>query len=360
MKLHKVLLNNLNSLYGEHAIDFDEDLDGAPLFLIMGPTGSGKSTILDAICVALFGKTPRLTRATGKPDMDARHLMSYGTGRCRAEVVFSLKDAEGQRHTWRAVWECRRAREKPAGNLQDPERSLFRVLEDGSEELLVSDKRIKYFEPHFEEILGGMTVEDFQRSILLAQGEFAAFLRADEQVKASILERLTNTDTYRQIGQRAAARRREVDQELRALGARLDGLPLLGDEEERELLERLEKLKATLQVTRRDAERAQRARDWLIKRELLVDSVVKAQEALKARQGELDARSEELAMLSEDRRCREAEPLMRLADELTARLTALTSQEPELKQALLDRVKELESQTTTQQQTQDKLKACTP
>ena len=236
MKLHKVTIHNLNSLYGENVIDFDRDLERAALFLIVGPTGAGKSTILDAICLALFGQTPRLSRTNGKPDTDPALVMSYGTGRCSAIVEFSLRDPEtGDRRRYRATWDCRRAREKPTGNVQTPERSLHRIHEDGAEELLISDSRQKYFGEVFDGVLQGLTVQDFQRSVLLAQGEFAAFLKADEGVKANILERLTNTDTYRRIGQRAARKRQLLSDQLKAHQARLDGLSLLSEAEEQAL-----------------------------------------------------------------------------------------------------------------------------
>ena len=60
MKLHCIRVENLNSLYGEQTLDLDADLAGASLFLIQGPTGSGKSTLMDAVSLALFGTTPRL------------------------------------------------------------------------------------------------------------------------------------------------------------------------------------------------------------------------------------------------------------------------------------------------------------
>ncbi len=355
MKLHKVTVFNLNSLYGEHTIDFDNDLKRAPLFLIMGPTGAGKSTILDAICVSLFGRTPRLTRATGKPDMDARHLMSYGTGRCRAEVVFSLKDAEGERHTWRAVWECRRARDKASGNLQDAVRSLYKVIDDETEELIVSDNRIKYFEPHFEEILGGMTVEDFQRSILLAQGEFAAFLKADEQVKASILERLTSTDEYKLIGQRAAKKRREVATKLKELGARLDGLSLLTDEEEKELKQSHAEQEKTVDSSRTLAQQARQARDWVQRYDLLQETLASSKTQVEQAQLTLEEHKEQLDALHEDRRCRDAQPLLMRVQDMTTRHQELTAITPELTQSKLQHVQNLEQQNKIAQEADTKL-----
>lgn len=336
MKLHKVTLNNLNSLYGSHTIDFDADLSQANLFLILGATGAGKSTILDAVCLALFGRTPRLSRSTGKPDTDARHIMSYGTGRCSADVVFSIKDRDGVRKTWRAIWECRRARDKASGKLQDAKRTLKSVDEDGEEELIVSDHRIKYFEPHFEEILEGMTVEDFQRSILLAQGEFAAFLKADEQVKASILERLTNTDEYQQIGMRAASRRREVQQKLQALESKLDGLQLMPEAEELDLREQTEIREGALEAAKGEAQARRTSRDWMLDAKKLEELIASAANQLDETKQALDARDTDAIALDEDLRCRSAQPVVVKLRELDERRVKLDAELPELSSRLID------------------------
>ncbi len=331
MKLHKVTIHNLNSLYGENVIDFDRDLERAALFLIVGPTGAGKSTILDAICLALFGQTPRLSRTNGKPDTDPALVMSYGTGRCSAIVEFSLRDPEsGDRRRYRATWDCRRAREKPTGNIQTPERSLHRIHDDGAEELLISDSRQKYFGEVFDGVLQGLTVQDFQRSVLLAQGEFAAFLKADEGVKANILERLTNTDTYRRIGQRAARKRQLLSDQLKAHQARLDGLSLLSEADEQALREQLIARQDAADAARADARAASALRDWRARAVQLDREESERADKLDQCQLALRARDEDLARLAEDARCRpgraplgEAERALAARDTLREELPAL-------------------------------------
>lgn len=343
MKLLKVTINNLNSLYGEHVIDFDKDLARSPLFLIIGPTGAGKSTILDAICLSLFGQTPRLSKDTGNPDKDPTLIMSYGTGRCEASLEFSKRDRDGERRHYRAVWSCRRARDKPSGNMQDPERSLILIHEDGTEEVLISDKRKKYYVPVFEDILEGLEVEDFQRSVLLAQGEFAAFLKADEAVKANILERLTSTDEYKLIGQRAAKKRRIVEQDLKQLSAKLKGIQLLDKEEEKDLEDALQHLQDELQALKSEFDQIQTITRWLQREEELKQHVQQAQDALKQYTADLDERAEDLAILEEDERCRIAEIPLQQFDELLPRQTTLTKEINENAQQVLD----LQSQRST-------------
>ncbi|MEM1349532.1 MAG: AAA family ATPase, partial [Myxococcota bacterium] len=263
MKLHRVELENLNSLYGTHALDFEDDLANAPLFCIVGPTGAGKSTILDAICLALFAQTPRLDRASGSSDTFAdryaHNVMSYGTASCSACVTFSKKRPDGARKRFRAQWSVRRARNNPAGNIQKPVRRLESLGPNGDFEMLVDSDQPKFFEEPFGEVLEGLTVHDFKRSILLAQGQFAAFLRAEDDVKASILERLTNTDDYKRIGQRAAKRRQELQRDLDELEMRLGGLRLLDPEVEASMRADLASFVAVVEAARSARERAQRA-----------------------------------------------------------------------------------------------------
>ena len=109
MKILQLRFKNLNSLYGEWCIDFTspEYLDNG-IFTIAGPTGAGKSTILDAICLALYGRTPRLKSIS----KSTNEIMSRQTGECYAEVTF-----ETQAGKFRCHWSQHRARKMPEGNL---------------------------------------------------------------------------------------------------------------------------------------------------------------------------------------------------------------------------------------------------
>jgi len=110
MKILTLRFKNLNSLVGEWTIDFTHpryNADG--IFAISGPTGAGKSTILDAICLALYGRTPRLKTLSSTTN----EIMAYNTGECLAEVVF-----ETQNGKFRTCWSQSKARKKANGNLQ--------------------------------------------------------------------------------------------------------------------------------------------------------------------------------------------------------------------------------------------------
>ncbi|MDR1052071.1 MAG: AAA family ATPase [Deltaproteobacteria bacterium] len=192
MRIEKIRLKNLNSLYGEWLVDLtDPAYLGEGLFAITGPTGSGKTTILDAVCLALYGKTPRL-RTFGK---DENEIISRHAGDCLAEVVFRT---QAGRHM--CQWTQRRAFNKPDGNLQDYAHVLSR-MPDGR--ILASGARRVL--PLVEE-LTGLNYDRFTRSTLLAQGAFAAFLQAGPGDRAPLLEQLTGTEIYSLLSRKAHER----------------------------------------------------------------------------------------------------------------------------------------------------------
>ncbi|MGS9821727.1 AAA family ATPase, partial [Pseudomonas aeruginosa] len=178
MKILAIRLKNLASLAGEQEIDFTrEPLSSAGLFAITGPTGAGKSTVLDALCLALFGSTPRLesTSASSKvPDgrnelssNDERNLLRRGCASGYAEVDFVGIDG----HRYRARWETRRSRDKADGALQKSQQSL-QDLE--TQQMLAANKKSEFREQLEQKL--GLNFAQFTRAVLLAQSEFSAFL----------------------------------------------------------------------------------------------------------------------------------------------------------------------------------------
>lgn len=242
MRLHRLRIKNLNSLYGEHTIDFDGALGEAGLFLIHGPTGAGKSTILDAVCLALFGVTPRLDQPSnqsvdgsddGAGESDPARIMSRGAGDCAAELEFSVTTPEGARARYRAGFSLHRARKNPESKFQDPVRKLEQLV-DGAWSVLVDSTQKKLFVPPFAAVLQGLTFDDFQRTALLAQFAFREFLDADVATRTRLLERMTATGRFRQIGvaagvarKRAAERQRDLQIELGATSVLTDDARML-------------------------------------------------------------------------------------------------------------------------------------
>jgi exonuclease SbcC len=226
MRILQIRFKNLNSLVGEWEIDLTHPAyvsDG--IFAITGPTGSGKTTILDAICLALYGRTPRLDRV----NRGGNEVMSRQTGECFAEVTF-----EAQSKRYRCHWSQHRARKKPDGELQAPKHEIADA--DAGE---IFESKIKGVA---EEIATatGMDFDRFTRSMLLAQGGFAAFLQAAPDDRAPILEQITGTEIYSRISIRVHERQREEQEKLNLLRAEMVGIVILEPEQEQALEQTLE------------------------------------------------------------------------------------------------------------------------
>ena len=226
MRILHIRFQNLNSLAGEWEIDLTDPAfiaDG--IFAITGPTGAGKTTILDAVCLALYGRTPRLPRVT----KSGNEIMSRQTGECFAEVTF-----ETQAGRFCAHWSQHRARKKPDGELQPPRHE---IADAGSGEIL--ETRLLEVARRIEKVTG-MDFDRFTRSMLLAQGGFAAFLQAAPDERAPILEQITGTEIYSRISVRIHERHRAEQETLRLLQAETAGIALLAPEEEAETVRALE------------------------------------------------------------------------------------------------------------------------
>ena len=235
MKLIKVIIYNLTSLEGLHEIDFEsEPLRSADLFSIVGETGSGKSTILDAICLALYGTAPRFEGALNfkyyhgeavnknqslSPN-DPRNILRRGTKSCSAEVWFQARDGE----YYKAVWSCSFART----NYKDEERRFYRLKREGT--LLKEDKELPIREKGSRGNTGldrviGLDYNQFTRTVMLAQNSFANFIKAKDEDKAILLEKLTGTRIYSVIAEKinafykeAKTAKDELKNEVDALG----------------------------------------------------------------------------------------------------------------------------------------------
>ena len=226
MKILALRLKNLNSLKGEWTLDFRQPpFAGNGLFAITGPTGAGKSTLLDAICLALYHQTPRLP-SVGASSND---LMTRHTADCLAEVTFEVQGS-----LYRAFWSQRRARDKVDGALQAPKVELAQIdAATGTGTILTthSNEKLKRIAT-----LTGLDFERFTKSMLLAQGGFAAFLEAKANERAELLEELTGTEIYGQISQAVFERARDARQALEHLQAQADGMQLLSPEAHTALL----------------------------------------------------------------------------------------------------------------------------
>lgn len=217
MKILKLRFKNLNSLAGEWEIDFSSQAYSSEgIFAITGPTGAGKSTILDAICLGLYGKTPRLTSITASTN----EIMSRKTGSCFAEVLF-----ESQKGLFRTHWSQKRARENAQGRLQSPQFEISDAITGKIIESQLSKT------PKVIEEYTGMDFGRFTQAMLLAQGSFAAFLQASEHDRAAMLEDITGTEIYSELSKLAFERHKLEKEKLRELQLKAEEIKTLTEDE---------------------------------------------------------------------------------------------------------------------------------
>ncbi|WP_026463198.1 AAA family ATPase [Adhaeribacter aquaticus] len=238
MKILGIRFLNLNSLKGNHEIRFDKSpfLESG-LFAITGPTGAGKTTILDAITVALYGKVHR-------HDRDAFEIMTRHTSECFAEVEFEIKEK-----AYRAKWSLRRSRGKADGKLQDVKMELSEVATNVILESKLTETKSRIVE------LTGLDYNQFLRSVMLSQGDFTRFLKASESERSELLEKITDTGIYSQISVWAFDKAKAEKKELENLRAKLNDVVLLSPGEQTDYRTRLQELHTeenTIRQTRQD------------------------------------------------------------------------------------------------------------
>src|SRR6218665_1164956 len=231
MKILALKLCNLNSLKGEVIIDFTQPcFRDNGLFAITGATGAGKTTLLDAICLALYHETPRLNTIT----TSSNELMTRGTSDCMAEVTFEVN---GQQY--RAFWSQHRARNRTDGKLQAPVVEL--AYSSGQ---IIADKTTEKLQKI--EAITGLDFKRFTKSMLLAQGGFAAFLNADDNERSALLEQLTGTDIYSRISKHTFEHARDAEAELTQLRDQANHLAVLSED-----------IRQTLEVEKSDLQQRQ-------------------------------------------------------------------------------------------------------
>jgi len=218
VKIHNIRFKNINSLKGEFCIDFTiPPLSETGIFAILGPTGSGKTTILDAITLALFNRTPR-TGSISKNNIEAYGaIITRNTDDCYAEIEYEVKNK-----CYRSKWEISRNRN---GNLRDYEMELAHL--PSNEILDLKKNRIPEANAEFI----GLNYEQFVKSILLSQGEFARFLKSDANERGELLEKITGTEIYREIGKAAFEKYKLEKQKYDIIFAKAGTVKLYSNEE---------------------------------------------------------------------------------------------------------------------------------
>ena len=275
MKLISLEFQNIASFSDKVIIDFEDDpLKHASIYAIVGETGSGKSTILDAISLALYGDAPRFNNGTrnkvkvymggetNQSPNDPRNIMRRGSKECHIKLAFSNNGV-----TYHASWSTSRSRK----NFGATERSLAVVNSDGTEKNIVTISKggIKPLtDPKFEEAVG-LNYEQFLRTILLSQGEFASFLKAEDIQKAEILEQITGTQIYRAIGEKISKHNKEAKEQLENVRNEINAFAQnkLEDTELQSVTDELSQLKNKFHEIEDNIKKVERASDWLAQKQ---------------------------------------------------------------------------------------------
>ncbi|MDR3119103.1 MAG: AAA family ATPase [Mediterranea sp.] len=371
MKILSIRLKNLASIEGCFTVDFTaKPLATAGIFAISGPTGAGKSTILDALCLALYDKTPRFAASSENlllkdagdsriNQSDVRNILRRGAGEGFAEVVFVGIDG----HRYKSTWSVRRARYQPTGSLQA--QAICVVNPDTGEELQGTKTEIL----SRLATLVGLTYEQFTRTVLLAQNDFATFLKSREAAKAELLEKLTGTEIYSQISRTIFVRSKHAMEELNLLKSSISLIELLPKEEAGQL-----QADSLLLGEERAAAVKQLA---VLNEQLKVIASLKAQQGLlNKKRGEAgtlaDLLQREQALYAEKRenltvfkqQCEALQPELRKAMELDVRIRAVQANDGQAGQRYLaartkkeEALRQLDQRQKTLAETLQKLNA---
>ncbi|WP_247232516.1 AAA family ATPase [Telluribacter sp. SYSU D00476] len=255
MKILRIRFKNINSFYGEHpAIDFSgSPLSSTGLFIISGPTGAGKSTLLDVITLALYNEVPRLGRTISKTEIDKQgSVVNMKAADEPKSEAYAEVEYEARGKQYRSRWSIAKNRNGNWNNYQ------MEIAELPEGKLLDVKKLTDYPEVNAQII--GLKYEQFVKSIILAQGSFAEFLKADRNTRGKLLEDITGTHIYRSLGAAAFEKDKTWGEKLRLKEAEMNGVQLLskeqiGELEQKRKLAEQEKTVAEGQFTYWDTEK---------------------------------------------------------------------------------------------------------
>ncbi|MDY6432870.1 MAG: AAA family ATPase, partial [Synergistales bacterium] len=248
MKILEIELKNLNSLRGRWRIDLSDNLyETNGIFAITGPTGAGKTTIFDAVCLALYGQTPRLVSINDKQN----EIMSRRSDECYAKVIF---ESEGKKFI--SLWSQHKSGAK--NKLQKQKH----ILSDAESGEIFSDKVSET--PKIIQEITGLDFRRFKQAVMLEQGGFDAFLKADKNERAEILELLTGTKIYSEISKLVYIRAGQEQNELNNIKIQRDSLKPNDDfNDEDEILNAMSLAGKNLLSAENQQAEAKNAIDWL-------------------------------------------------------------------------------------------------
>lgn len=239
MKLKKIIINNIHSLKGKHEIDFERlRLESGGLFAIVGPTGAGKSTILDAVLLALYGKIPRDSRNT---------IVSKGEKVGFVELWF-----ENYEKNYAAKWSMTSHKK-----VNTPKREIINA---DTETQLTNTSKLLEVQEKIENIIG-LNYEQFTRSIILAQNQFSQFLKANDDEKSKLLEAITGDEIYSELGRAAFEKEKIEAKKIQEFKDKIAGLNLLTTEELNQINEEIDTLNSNIEIKKAELKTAEKQKE---------------------------------------------------------------------------------------------------
>ena len=267
MKIVSIKFLNLNSLKGEHEIRFDRaPFTDSGLFAIIGPTGAGKTTLLDAITIALYGQVHRHDKE------DPSEIMTRHTGESYSEVEFEVRDT-----IYRAKWSNYRARKRAEGNLQGVKMELANAVTGE----LITGHPLPDVQKKIIQVCG-LDYNQFVRSVMLSQGDFTRFLKANENERSDLLERITDTGIYSGISTWVYKETKSKAGALENLQGRMQNVVLLKEEELAAYEETFSSKTNEVRLRRKERDELSDVRQWLLRIQLLHNRQELLQDELQA------------------------------------------------------------------------------
>ena len=307
MKIEKVIIENINSIEKAEISFSTGILAKESLFLVTGETGSGKSTILDAITLALYDKSPRYENTKNKEKTEnglttmqsTTNALRKGTNDGKAEVWFEIGNEE-----YVATWQMHRTRN---GKYDMTNRRKLEVVK--GEERIVLETKIDAVNQRVVELVG-LTYDQFVRSVMLAQGQFNTFLTSEKAKQTEILEMLTGTEVYSKIADIVGKHKNEAKNEVDKAAELYNSLNknILSDEELASLNDELNKSNEILAQNESEIKK--------------LEQVIRNIENLEKLYSEIDVSKSQLADLqaSYDKMLEEKSELIKKSDDLKAKI----------------------------------------
>lgn len=280
MRILKIELQNINSLRSDEpiVIDFEgPQFQDVGLFAITGSTGAGKTTLLDAITIALYHKVPRFNQSHIKGGLS--DVISYGAAEAMSRVTFIAQETR-----YESFW-AMRVKQNNGKVLANPQETV-RLKNLDTDEILFERKR--NYEKEIEQVTQ-LNYQQFLRSMMLAQGEFAAFLSAPANEKGTLLEQITGEEIYRRIGDALGDKLYEEERKLREEKGKVNIEDILSKEQRSELETENRLIENRDQELKHEIEQSDKILQWY-KRE---EELQKSQEDLSGKQKLLKSKVEQ-------------------------------------------------------------------